>query len=148
MTGLHSPLRAETDAIVADLKREGFPALARAYPGMPGLCVSCHIGQPLTDGSHDLLIMGGWHQRKCCQVALAGNACRAAEALDFLLDCLYCDDHTVRRLATDRLARQIGRPIEIDPDADPDERALAIQQVRATLRSASKPATRPALNRS
>jgi hypothetical protein len=76
------------------------------------------------------------------------DAARLRDDPDFLLDCLYCDDPTVRKLATDRLARQIGRPIEIDPDADPDERALAIQQVRATLRPANKPSTQPALNRS
>lgn len=76
------------------------------------------------------------------------DAGRLRDDPDFLLDCLYCDDANVRKLAGARLAAKTGRPVEIDPDADPDQRALAIQQLRATLRSANKPATQPALNRS
>jgi hypothetical protein len=74
------------------------------------------------------------------------DAARLRDDPDFLLDCMYCDDMMVRRLASDCLADEIGHAPQINPDADPDERAVAIQHLRAVLHPATQPATRPALN--
>ena len=62
---------------------------------------------------------------------------------DFLIDCLYCDDAVIRRLATEQLARFAGHSVNVNPDADPDARAAAIEKLRGTLRPATQPASAP-----
>jgi hypothetical protein len=63
----------------------------------------------------------------------------------FLLDCQYCDDAIVRRLASRRLSRLMGRPIDIDPEAPASARVEAVAQMRELLQSSSTP--RPAADR-
>lgn len=60
---------------------------------------------------------------------------------DFLLDCGYSGDATVRRLAIARLAHVLGHPIQLDPDAPEGARVEAVDQLRRQLRP--EPATRP-----
>jgi hypothetical protein len=60
---------------------------------------------------------------------------------DFLLDCQYCGDETVRTLAADRLPRVLGHSIALDPTTAETARVEAVDQLRKQLHP---PATRPA----
>lgn len=60
---------------------------------------------------------------------------------DFLLDCQYCTDPMVRRLAADRLSRLLGHPLELSPDAPEGVRDEMIDRVRRLALGA--PSTRP-----
>lgn len=69
---------------------------------------------------------------------LAADDVRALAAdPDFLLDCEYCDDLTVRRLALVRLQRALGRPINIDPASPDVVRGDAIEHLRAEIHAPS-----------
>lgn len=73
---------------------------------------------------------------------MSDAAARRLEAdPDFLLDCAYNDDLTVRKLSAARLARVVGHPIELDPDAPEYARAEAADRVRRQLHPTA--ATRP-----
>lgn len=62
---------------------------------------------------------------------------RAAKRLeadpDFLLDCAYSDDLTVRRLSAARLTRLVGHPLDLDPEASDRTRVEKADQVRMQL---------------
>ena len=61
---------------------------------------------------------------------------RAAELgrdVTFLLDCLYCDDLPLRRLALARLAQSVGRPLELNVDSPLDDRIPAVDRLRNDL---------------
>jgi hypothetical protein len=60
---------------------------------------------------------------------------------DFLLDCQYCDDATVRTLAAARLPRALGYAITLDPTAPEPARTEAVARLRNQLHP---PATQPA----
>jgi hypothetical protein len=72
------------------------------------------------------------------------DAARLRDNSDFLIDCLYCDDTVIRKLAVQQLARFVGRPIEVRFDGDPDARATAIEKLRGTIRAATQPTSAPA----
>lgn len=52
---------------------------------------------------------------------------------DFLLDCAYCEDPTVRTLAVSRLSRLLGHPVDLDPYALEADRVAAVDRVRGQL---------------
>jgi len=52
---------------------------------------------------------------------------------EFLLDCAYCDDPVVRKLAAARLAKILGRPLKLDTNAPEAERGEAIELLRSQL---------------
>jgi hypothetical protein len=54
---------------------------------------------------------------------------------EFLLDCEYCDDPMVRKLAATRLAKILGRSLQLDSDAPEPDRAEAIERLRSQLGS-------------
>jgi hypothetical protein len=58
--------------------------------------------------------------------------------VDFLLDCEYSDDVTVRRLAAARLTKILGRSFNFPVDAGQAEREEAISRLRAGLRGEQK----------
>jgi hypothetical protein len=60
---------------------------------------------------------------------------------DFLLDCQYCGDETVRKLAAARLPRVLGHSIALDPAAPESARIETVDQLRKQLHP---PATQPA----
>jgi hypothetical protein len=60
---------------------------------------------------------------------------------DFLLDCEYCDDPTIRNLAAARLPRALGHSVALDPAAPEAARIDAVDQLRRRLHPSS--ATRP-----
>jgi len=65
---------------------------------------------------------------------LAGDDVKAlATDPDFLLDCEYSDDLTVRRLALARLQRILNRPLHIDVTAPDVVRGDAIERLRADV---------------
>lgn len=77
-----------------------------------------------------------------CFRQMSDAAARRLEAdPDFLLDCAYSDDATVRKLSAARLARVIGHPVDLDPDAPERARVEAADQVRKQLHPPA--ATRP-----
>jgi hypothetical protein len=49
---------------------------------------------------------------------------------DFLMDCLYLDDPTIREAAMEGLRRKLGTAIEFDLSADFDARCAAIDALR------------------
>ena len=61
---------------------------------------------------------------------------------DFLLDCGYSGDATVRGLAIARLAHVLGHQIQLDSDAPEGARVEAVDQLRRQVHP--EPATRPA----
>lgn len=69
------------------------------------------------------------------------SAARLENNPDFLLDCAYSQDATVRRLALTRLAHVLGHPIRLDPDAPEDARVEAVDHLRRQFHPA--PTTRP-----
>jgi hypothetical protein len=52
---------------------------------------------------------------------------------EFLLDCEYCDDPTVRRLAMARLSKIVGRPLNLNVDAPDALRGEAIERLRTQI---------------
>jgi hypothetical protein len=52
---------------------------------------------------------------------------------EFLIDCLYADDETIRRLALGELQKLIGRSIELDVAAAPEQRYIALRRLRAEI---------------
>lgn len=70
----------------------------------------------------------------------AGAAKQLKDDPDFLLDCGYCDDLTVRTLAAARLARVLGHGIELHPNASEPMRVEAVDRLRRQLHP--EPATR------
>lgn len=64
-----------------------------------------------------------------------------AEDPDFLLDCEYCEDQTIRTLALARLARVLGHPVSLDPNAPEADRVEAVEEARGRLHPS--PATAP-----
>jgi hypothetical protein len=77
---------------------------------------------------------------------------RAAELRDdatFLLDCLYADEATARRLALARLSKLVGRPLELDVDVPLDMRVPLVDRLRreilAARASAAAGVAKPAL---
>jgi hypothetical protein len=62
---------------------------------------------------------------------------------EFLLDCEYCDDATVRRLAAARLAKILGHPLSFNVDLPDAQRGEAIEQIRAQLVTARPAAADP-----
>jgi hypothetical protein len=52
---------------------------------------------------------------------------------NFLIDCLYADDESIRRRAHAQLQKLIGRPIEFDPTAPQEQRYIALRRVRAEI---------------
>lgn len=52
---------------------------------------------------------------------------------NFLLDCEYCDDAVVRKLAIARLARLVGHPLDFNPDLPEGPRTDAIERIRRLL---------------
>lgn len=65
---------------------------------------------------------------------------RLRKSPDFLLDCLYNEDKSIRAGALDQLGKLLGRPIEFDVNADKKERSAAIAALRAAIKP---PATVP-----
>jgi hypothetical protein len=59
---------------------------------------------------------------------------------DYLLDCLYSDDPTVRKLAIERLRAVMGKAPELDESGSPEARAAVIERFRTGLPSATAPA--------
>lgn len=72
----------------------------------------------------------------------ATAASQLADDPDFLLDCLYCEDQTVRTLAVTRLGRILGHPVDLDPRAPEADRVQAVDRVRTQLHTAAS--TQPA----
>ena len=62
------------------------------------------------------------------------DARRLIDDPDFLLDCQYSDDPTVRKLAARRLVQVLGHPTGIDPDAPDNVRAAEVDSLRLELR--------------
>lgn len=58
---------------------------------------------------------------------------------EFLIDCLHSDDVQIRSRALDELRKVVGRPVEFDVNAPPDQRLAAIDRIRAQVGKA--PAT-------
>jgi hypothetical protein len=54
--------------------------------------------------------------------------------VNFLLDCEYSDDATVRKLAGQRLSQILGRPLDLNLDAPEAMRAQAIEKIRAEIK--------------
>ena len=52
---------------------------------------------------------------------------------EFLIDCLYADDESIRRLALADLQKMIGRPIALDVAAPPEQRYAALRRLRAEI---------------
>jgi hypothetical protein len=52
---------------------------------------------------------------------------------DFLLDCLFSEDESLRRQALSELAKVVGKPIEFDVTAAPDARLAAITRLRSAF---------------
>jgi len=69
---------------------------------------------------------------------------RSRKDAEFLLDCQYCDDAMVRRLALARLEKLIGHPVAIDPNAAEEDREQTVESERLRLRAST---TRPAASR-
>jgi hypothetical protein len=63
-------------------------------------------------------------------------------SVEFLLDCLYCDEEPIRRLALERLRATMDRDIEFDAAAEFSARCAAIDRIRSGARV--RPATQPA----
>jgi len=61
----------------------------------------------------------------------------------FLLDCLYGDDPTARKLALDRLRALSGQPIEFDLSAKEDARITAVNALREKFFPPTKPGAKP-----
>jgi len=55
---------------------------------------------------------------------------------EFLLDCEYCDDPMVRRLAAIKLGKILGSSIAINTDAPDVERGEMIERLRSQLKTA------------
>lgn len=72
----------------------------------------------------------------------AADAKRLADDPDFLLDCEYCPDPTIRRLASARLSKVLNAPVDLDAQPSDAARFEAIEKFRATLHPA--PTTEPA----
>lgn len=79
--------------------------------------------------------LGAYHPVK------TDEAVRLGTDVDFLLDCLYSDDATVRQLASAQLARVTGKRISLDPRLDEADRAAAVANLRSKL--APPPTTEP-----
>lgn len=60
---------------------------------------------------------------------------------EFLLDCGYSEDATVRRLAVARLSHVLGHPVPLDPDAPETARVEAVDRFRHQLHPT--PTTQP-----
>jgi hypothetical protein len=65
---------------------------------------------------------------------------RLASDPEFLLDCLYCSDATLRQLAVDQLAQTMGKPVGLDVNANSASLRAAVLSLRESLEAA---ATRP-----
>ena len=61
------------------------------------------------------------------------DAKRLRKDRDFLLDCLFSDDEQIRRLAHAELEKVVGRPVEINLTAAPEQRLETIQRLRASI---------------
>ena len=77
---------------------------------------------------------------------LVGSAEGAAlrRDLDFLLDCLYSDDASIRAAAMKHVRAVSGRPVEIDAALLAEQRAAAVDELRRVLVAKPAAATRPA----
>jgi len=71
----------------------------------------------------------------------AEDVARLRDSPDFLLDCLYSDDPTLRRLALRRLAAATGREIPAELPGDVDARLEQIEKLRGSIAGASRTAT-------
>lgn len=67
-----------------------------------------------------------------CQIR-TDVARQLADDPDFLLDCVYCDDQTVRKLAVARLTLVLGHAVNLDPNAPNSARIEAVDQLREAL---------------
>ncbi len=63
------------------------------------------------------------------------EAAKLAESPDFLLDCLYNENETIRELALKKLAQVVGREIPFDPTLEGQPRLEAITTLRAELQT-------------
>ena len=61
-----------------------------------------------------------------------------AEDPDFLLDCQYSEESTVRHVAIEQLARVLRHAVDIDPEAPLKERASSIEKIRHELHRSTK----------
>jgi hypothetical protein len=61
------------------------------------------------------------------------DAKRLRRDRDFLLDCLFSDDAQIRQLAFNELQQVVGRPIEFNLTAPPQQRLESIQRLRASI---------------
>lgn len=71
------------------------------------------------------------------------EAQRLRSDADFLLDCLYCEDATIRRLAGDHLAKLTKEKLPFDVSAPVEQRSSGIEALRKKLAKAKVPATAP-----
>lgn len=62
-----------------------------------------------------------------------GEAVKMRTEVDFLLDCLYCEDESVRAVAVKYLERATGRELRIDVSASYEARAAAVESLRGEL---------------
>jgi len=69
---------------------------------------------------------------------------RLRKDADFLVECLYCDDASIRIAALERLKAMHAPVSGIDPRSDPLPQAGAIEELRSRL--VAPPATKPAGN--
>ena len=72
----------------------------------------------------------------------SAEAKRLEEDPDFLLDCVYCEDETIRTLAAARLPRVLGFAVNLDATAPERTRVDAVDTIRLQLHP--PPATQPA----
>jgi hypothetical protein len=72
----------------------------------------------------------------------SADAKRLEEDPDFLLDCVYCQDETIRTLAAARLPRVLGFAVNLDATALERSRVDEVDLIRRQLHPA--PATQPA----
>jgi len=79
--------------------------------------------------------LGAYHPVK------TDEAVRLGTDVDFLLDCLYSDDATIRQLAESRLARVTGKRVSVNPHLSESDRTAAVANLRAQL--APPPTTEP-----
>ena len=61
------------------------------------------------------------------------EAKRLRKDRDFLLDCLYSEEEPIRRRAHAELQALVGRPIEFDVTAAPEQRLESIRRLRASV---------------
>ncbi|MEA2711899.1 MAG: hypothetical protein QOF78_4500 [Phycisphaerales bacterium] len=71
------------------------------------------------------------------------EAKRLRKDRDFLLDCLFSEEEPIRRRAHAELQKLVGRPVEFDITAPPEQRLESIKRLRASIGAA--PATQAKL---